>query len=127
MTTEQSKLADLRLANVIEQADMERLAELVWSDKDRIVAALRAHPQTGAVEPDATQQQRSAMMFARSAASAPKSPALDPATVEAASELDRTPELIDWLRHAPSNEWCSTMLIKAAETIERLQAGKDGA
>ena len=32
---------DLKLAQTIQQADRERLAELTWSDRDRIVVALR--------------------------------------------------------------------------------------
>lgn len=36
-----------------------------------------------------------------------------------------TPEdlesLVDWLRNAPSNEWCGAMLSKAADQIERLE------
>jgi hypothetical protein len=34
-------------------------------------------------------------------------------------------ELIDWLRTAPSTEWCSPMLNKAADELERLHAAMD--
>lgn len=37
------------------------------------------------------------------------------------NETAEQPDIVVWLKHAPSDEWCGPMLNKAAEEIERLR------